>query len=179
MAVLSLPTFRSMEFAITIPPAHHFAAYRLSCLVISIVPRYLIAASVAFRAHTSSIIHFERRQFNLCNFQQLKRRADFTWKWFSNQKFCSRSDNMRVCMYIHIYIYYYWIAIRYFLPLFFSIVSFWFYYCFLFFFLRWNIVSYSILYYVYRNTWRLIMNVGMKFLKNWIYIYIYFLWKKP
>lgn len=107
------------------------------------------------------------------------RRADFTWKWFSNQKFCSRSDNMRVCMYIHIYIYYYWIAIRYFLPLFFSIVSFWFYYCFLFFFLRWNIVSYSILYYVYRNTWRLIMNVGMKFLKNWIYIYIYFLWKKP
>lgn len=110
MAVLSLPTFRSMEFAITIPPAHHFAAYRLSCLVISIVPRYLIAASVAFRAHTSSIIHFERRQFNLCNFQQLKRRAaprraDFTWKWFSNQKFCSRSDNMRVCMYIRIYIY--------------------------------------------------------------------------
>lgn len=137
MAVLSLPTFRSMEFAITIPPAHHFAAYRLSCLVISIVPRYLIAASVAFRAHTSSIIHFERRQFNLCNFQQLKRRAapisrgnDFLTRSFARDQIICAC----VCIYVYIYIYYYWIAIRYFLPLFFSIVSFWFYYCFLFFF---------------------------------------------
>lgn len=107
MAVLSLPTFRSMEFAITIPPAHHFAAYRLSCLVISIVPRYLIAASVAFRAHTSSIIHFERRQFNLCNFQQLKRRAapisrgnDFLTRSFARDQIICAC----VCIYVYIYI---------------------------------------------------------------------------
>lgn len=176
MAVLSLPTFRSMEFAITIPPAHHFAAYRLSCLVISIVPRYLIAASVAFRAHTSSIIHFERRQFNLCNFQQLKRRAapisrgnDFLTRSFARDQIICAC----VCIYVYIYIIIESQLDTFFLFSFrlyrsdFIIVS--------FFFLRWNIVSYSILYYVYRNTWRLIMNVGMKFLKNWIYIYIYFL----
>lgn len=104
-----------MEFAITIPrPPHHFASYRASWFRSrsTIFNRNKCRVSRFARAHTPLIRPFRtKRQFNLCNFQQLRRprRAasisrgnDFLTRFLEN--FCSRSDNMRVCVYIYVYI---------------------------------------------------------------------------